>query len=262
MTPAGLVLTPSIALVGGGSLGAELSHACDANIYLVHDDEDGVLIDAGCGLGTPDVIANVQAVAPSVRISSILVTHAHADHAAGAASLAAATAADVLATAHVGAVLNGTNPAASGLEGAKAKGMYPAEVAFTAVPSITVADGHELRLGRIAITLLLTEGHADGHLTAVIREPDRIVSVCTGDLVFARGRAALLDDSPETDLTRWEASVRRVADTEPTRLLPGHGTPVLRRAGAHLALALDPLSRGLEPPRLIDTDARPRRDHS
>ncbi|RZI94583.1 MAG: MBL fold metallo-hydrolase [Microbacterium sp.] len=260
MSTGGVALTPSIALVGGGRLGAELSHPCDSNIYLVHDGGEGVLIDAGCGLGSADVLANADAAVPGVRISTIIVTHAHADHAAGAASLAAATGAVVVATAHVGAVLDATDTTPSGLAGAKAQGIYPEEVAFTPVAPQIVADGHEVTVGRLSITLLLTEGHADGHLTALVRDADGTVSACTGDLVFAEGRAALLDDSPETDLTRWEASVRRIAAEAPTRLLPGHGTPVLRRGREHLARALDRLDRGIEPIRLIDPDVRPRRD--
>lgn len=262
MPPFAISLSPAVALVGGGRLGAELSHACDANVYLIHDGDEGVLIDAGCGLGTTELLANIARVSPAMRISAIVVTHAHADHAAGAASLAAETGAAVFATAHVASVLDGSNPSASGLDEAKAEGLYPPEVVFSPFSATVVDDGHELRVGRIAIELVLTEGHADGHLAAIVRESDGVVSACTGDLVFARGRAALLDDSAETDLGRWEASVRRLADIAPERMLPGHGIPVLRRGGEHLAVALDALAAGHEPPRLIDSDLRPRRDLS
>lgn len=260
MRPTAVVLGPSIALVGGGRLGPELSHPCDANIYLIHDGAEGVLVDAGCGIDTSEVLANARAIAPSIRITGIVVTHAHADHAAGAAALASATGAEALATAHVGSVLDGTDLRASGLERAKAHGLYPPEVEFTPVRPTVVDDGHTMRVGRIELTLLLTEGHADGHLSALVREPDGTLSACTGDLVFARGRAALLDDSDETDLSRWEASVRRIAAAGPDALLPGHGMPVLRRAGDHLAVALRALEQGAEPPRLIDSEFRPRRD--
>ncbi|MFK4789302.1 MBL fold metallo-hydrolase [Microbacterium sp. ZW T5_56] len=255
-----LLLSPAIALVGGGWLGPELSHPSDANIYLIHDGHGGVLIDAGCGLGSADVLANVRRVGEAIRITAIVVTHAHADHAAGAASLSAATGAVVFATAPVAAVLEGTATERSGLEQAKAAGLYPAEVSFAPLRADVVEDGDTLRVGGTELTLLLTEGHADGHLSVLVREADGTVSACTGDLIFARGRAALLDDSEETDLSRWEASVRRVAAAEPDRLLPGHGTPVLRRAASHLAIALTALDAGVEPPRLIDSDTRPRRD--
>lgn len=256
-----LILSPAIALVGGGWLGPELSHPSDANIYLIHDGSEGVLIDAGCGLGSADILANIRRVGEEIRITTIVVTHAHADHAAGAASLSAVTGAAVLATASVAEVLDGTAVERSGLEQAKADGLYPAEVTFAPLRANVVEDGHTLRVGDTELTLVLTEGHADGHLSAFVREADGTLSACTGDLVFARGRAALLDDSEETDLTRWEASVRRIAAAEPDRLLPGHGTPVLRRASIHLAMALNALGAGVEPPRLIDSDTRPRRDH-
>jgi glyoxylase-like metal-dependent hydrolase (beta-lactamase superfamily II) len=59
----------------------------------------------------------------------------------------------------------------------------------------------------------------------------------SGDLVFTRGRIALLA-TPDTDPLQLAASIGRVAALEPDILLPGHGSFALTDAAAHLNEAL------------------------
>lgn len=259
-TTAPIVLTDNIVMVGSGLLGAELSHPSDSNVFLVHEGAHAILIDSGCGLATDVIVPHVRMVTDA-HVEAIIVTHAHADHAAGAASLAHALQTRVLATDHVATVLEAIDTAASGLEGARAAGLYPDEVSFVAVPTDRVDDGYELQVGTLRVRILVTPGHAAGHISLELTGDDA-VSVFTGDLVFSRGRAALLDDSIETDLTAWEHSVARLASLQPDRMFPGHGSSVLARATQHLELALSRLQSGIEPEPLIDATQRPRRDRS
>ena len=84
---------PGVHLVGSGALGFDLTAPADCHVYLVVDPQTGeaALIDAGSGLATERILANVdEALVPRDHITTLLVTHAHADHAGGAADLAAA----------------------------------------------------------------------------------------------------------------------------------------------------------------------------
>lgn len=248
--PAPIHLSTHVALVGGGSLGPELSHPSDSNIYLVHHEGRGVIIDTGCGLGGNDVSNAISDVlGPNGVVTGILVTHAHADHAAGAAGLAARWDAPVWASQAVARVLDGSDQDMSGLTQAKAAGLYPPEVEFAPVASELLADGRTFDFGPCVLRAMSTPGHADGHYAFLLTTPEE-TAVFTGDLVFARGMVVLLD-SPPSDPEQLHASLRRVAEAAPSRLYPGHGTPVLRRAGLHLRRALNPLAAGQPAPSFV-----------
>ncbi len=84
-------LRPDLYLVGGGHAGFDLSAPLDCHVYLLDGGDDLVLVDAGIGgsVGDTDLLlANIAADGydPS-RISRLLPTHYHADHAGGAAEL-------------------------------------------------------------------------------------------------------------------------------------------------------------------------------
>jgi hydroxyacylglutathione hydrolase len=82
-------LTERISVVGGGATGLGISHALDPNVYLLSGGEELALVDAGAGLGEDRILDNVRSLGyEPERIKHIFLTHAHADHAGGAASLA------------------------------------------------------------------------------------------------------------------------------------------------------------------------------
>jgi glyoxylase-like metal-dependent hydrolase (beta-lactamase superfamily II) len=226
-------LMPGVHLVGSGRLGLCLSHDDDCNIYLVDGGHDSVLVDAGCGLGTRDVLAAIEA-ARVPPVSRILLTHAHPDHAAGAAGLAAALGAEIWASAEVAAIVESGDEAASGLRTARAAGLYPETVRFTPAP-VAVLDSGTLRVGKTEIEVVPTPGHAAGHRCYRIDAGGR-TAIFTGDLVFARGRTAVLA-TPDTDLRQFAASMRAVAAAEPDVLFPGHCEPVMRGGADHVRVA-------------------------
>lgn len=82
-----------------------------------------------------------------------------------------------------------------------------------------VNDGDTLHIGRLAVQVLHTPGHAPGHVVYHLVEQGVLIG---GDLIFAGsvGRT----DLPDSDHARLEASIRRVMKLPPgTHLLPGHG---------------------------------------
>lgn len=234
-------LLPSIHLVASGRLGFSLSHPCDCNVYLLRGRETSILIDAGCGLETAATLGAI-AEAGGPPVSDILLTHAHADHAAGAVALAERLDARIYASAAAAAMLDACDEQATGLADARSAGAYPAEVVF--LPGSPV---HRLPLGPAVfgeqeIEVVESEGHARGHVCLIADRCGRRV-LFSGDAVFARGRVAILD-SPASDVLALSDSLGRLSDAAPDALLPGHGAPALRDARAHIQIAIDAFARG------------------
>ena len=243
-------LLPGVHLVGSGALGNSMTDPHDSHVYLVENGGDAVLVDAGCGLATNEIREMIQeaGVAPT-SVSTVLLTHAHADHSAGARLLADALGAEVLASASVAAIVIAGDEDASGLRRARASGTYSDEVVLEPTPCGVLQDHDEIRVGGLVITTLATPGHADGHLCFLVRI-GAVLAAFTGDLVFARGRVALLstDDSHPAVLAE---SIRSLAELRPDALLPGHGSFVLSHADEHLRAALEAFDAGRVPTQLV-----------
>jgi glyoxylase-like metal-dependent hydrolase (beta-lactamase superfamily II) len=243
-------LLPGVHLVGSGWLGFGLSDRDDSHVFLVHDGDDAVLVDAGCGLASERIAQHIDdAGVPGGTVSRILLTHAHPDHAAGASSLAELLGAQVLAAPVTADILRRGDEDAAGLTVARAAGLYPPPVRLQAGEVHEIDDGDIVRVGGIELRIIATPGHAAGHLCFAAQLGGRTV-LFSGDLVFSRGRVAVLG-TPDTDLRQLAASLRRVAALRPDVLLPGHGTPVLDDAFAHLDAAVAALDRQQLPPPLL-----------
>ena len=228
---------PGVDLVGSGWLGFSLTDPHDCNVFLVHSRGDAILIDAGCGLASEQIVAQIRAAGlDPASVSRVLLTHSHADHAAGAGDLARLLGADVRASAHTGDVVARGDEVASGLASARVAGVYPEAVRFSEASVVGSIDDAPISVGDIKVRAISTPGHAAGHL-CFVADLDGVKVLFSGDLVFTRGRVAILG-TPDSDVGELAASIRRVAALEPDVLLPGHGTFALDNAAAHLDAAI------------------------
>lgn len=236
-------------LVGSGWLGFGLTDRHDCNIYLLHDGGRAVLIDAGCGLATERLIKNVTAAGVSPRsIDAVLITHSHADHSGGAAGLARTLGVPILASPRVAEILSAADEEAAGLVRAREQGIYPKDLRLIPTPGIVAIDG-PVRVGSAIVTPVATPGHAAGHLCFLAEIGGRR-ALYTGDLVFSRGRTAILD-TPDTDVGLLAQSLRLARSLQPDLLLPGHGEVVLGDIDAHLAAAIDAFASGRRPEAMV-----------
>lgn len=182
------------------------------NTYLVGTTKLAV-IDPG-----PDDPAHLDAIlaaSAGARITHILVTHAHLDHAPLSRDLSRATGAPVYAFGHAEAGRSATMQALaeSGLVG----GGEGVDHGFD--PDELLEDGDTLHGPDWSLRALHTPGHMANHMA--FAWDDKLFS---GDLVM--GWATSLVSPPDGDLTAFMASVRRLQAQDWSVLHPGHGAPV------------------------------------
>jgi glyoxylase-like metal-dependent hydrolase (beta-lactamase superfamily II) len=166
------------------------------------------LVDAGSGepRHLDDVAAALVADAPEPgrgALAQVLVTHAHVDHAGGAAALAA------------------RHPAAR-----FSKAPWPGQDARYPVPWTPLADGDMVPAGDTSLWVVATPGHAPDHLCFF--EP-RSGTLFAGDLVV-NGGTVVIPASMDGSLSAYLRSLRVVLDLGPRRIYPGHGAPIDRPA--------------------------------
>lgn len=169
------------------------------NTYLLAGPGDSAtLIDAG--VGQPDHLQALdRALAENhLRLTRVLVTHAHADHASGAAALAAA------------------HPAARFYK-------YPQrDDGRYAVAWEPADEGTPFDTAEGPLRTLHTPGHSPDHL-AFWHEGSR--TLFSGDLV-ALGSSVMIPASGGGDLRQYLASLDRLRTLSAAVVLPAHGPAI------------------------------------
>jgi glyoxylase-like metal-dependent hydrolase (beta-lactamase superfamily II) len=225
------------------------------NAYLVSDGTSWFLVDAGWGSDGPRIRAAALALLGSDTIpAAILLTHAHPDHAGAARELAEAWRCPVyvhpaelpLATGDFAAMASHAGPLDHWLilPVMRLIGRRRREAAL----SRSSLDGVVRPLGPGGVirgmegwAWVHTPGHTPGHV-AYVRPRDRVV--LAGDAILTlevnewagilRQRQGL---SGPPWYTTWDrraasASIRAIAEIEPSVLATGHGLPLIGPATA------------------------------
>src|SRR5919201_375561 len=120
-----LVERPNVG--GSGSYGFDLTDAYDCHIYLVDGGSELALVDVGAGMGAAEVIANVRRAGfDPAAIRHVLCTHAHGDHAGGAARMRALLPnASFSASPYAAELVRTGDEGGTSIGMAKAAGIYP-----------------------------------------------------------------------------------------------------------------------------------------
>lgn len=177
--------------------------------YIIGRDAPGAPV-AVIDPGPPDE-RHLQALLAAVegrRVTQVLVTHTHRDHAPLARPFAAAVGAPVLAarpparTVHVSTALDEDH-----------------DEEFS--PDVVLEGGEAIGGEDWTIEALFTPGHASNHMAFVLRDENALFS---GDHVM--GWSTTVVAPPDGDMTAYMASLEAVMTREFDTLWPTHGPPV------------------------------------
>jgi hydroxyacylglutathione hydrolase len=245
-------LTDRIHLVGSGSLGFDLTDPFDCHVYLLDGADELALVDVGAGMGAEAIVENVRRDGfDPTRIRHLILTHAHGDHAGGAARIRRLLddPAVYLSRAVAGFLREGDEHAVS-LDVAKRAGIYPPDYALEPCDvDVELDDGATIRVGDLALRVLDTPGHSDGHVSIVL-ELGGQRCLFAGDVVFFGGKI-LLQSIYDCRLDALIGSLRRLRELGIDVLLPGHLALSLSDGQRHIERANQVLDRLLIPEQVV-----------
>jgi glyoxylase-like metal-dependent hydrolase (beta-lactamase superfamily II) len=221
---------------------------------LLDGGDELALIDAGIGgvVGDTDrLLRNIESAGFDLgRISRILLTHYHADHAGGAAELHAKLGAPVHGSPLVAETLIAGDEERISLPAAKAAGLFPVEYTFTACPATgDMTDGFTFQLGHLTITAIATPGHCDGHVSYLVQGQHQSY-LLEGDVVFYGGKI-FLQNVPDCSIQTYAATVTKLAGLEFDAFLPGHLGISLANGRRHIDAAKSTFDKLLVPESIV-----------
>lgn len=237
-----------IHLVGSGLMGMRLSHPYDCNVYLIDGGNDAAIIDSGSGLEPERIVHEIHGDGINIsKVSTLLLTHTHGDHAAGARFWHDNLGLRVLCASEAKPWIEEADESKFSLDIAREAGMYPRDFKFPPCPVARgLCDGDKLQIGDVTLDVLETPGHARGHICFWWAQEKVIFA---GDVVFPGGKIAP-QMTWDFDIRAQAASIKRLHDLEVESLLSGHGAPLIHGAHRDIEMAHECCLRLKFPPSL------------
>jgi glyoxylase-like metal-dependent hydrolase (beta-lactamase superfamily II) len=245
-------LADRIHLVGSGSLGFDLTDPFDCHVYLIDGQDELALVDVGAGMGAEAILDNVRREGfEPARIRHLVLTHAHGDHAGGAARMRRLLGdPTVYLSGTVATFLREGDERGISLDVAKQAGIYPPDYALEPCEvEVELADGDRIDVGDLTLQVVDTPGHSDGHVSLIL-DHGGTRHLFAGDVIFFGGKV-LLQNIYDCRLDAEVRSLRRLRTLGIDALLPGHLTLSLRDGQRHIERANDALDRLLIPEQVV-----------
>lgn len=186
------------------------------NTWILHAPgaTEAIIIDPGPGDEGHLISVIAQVTAMDARITTILLTHGHADHSKGARRLGELTGAPVRAVDPLHRCAGAGQAAGAGL-----------------------AAGEVITAGALEVHVISTPGHSSDSVCFLLPSEG---SLLTGDTVLGRGTSVVA--WPDGRLSEYLVSLARLRDLIGRqgieRILPGHG-PILGAPGDILTAYVD-----------------------
>ncbi len=180
---------------------------CNCSVIGDEQTHEAMVIDPGDQVDEILEILRQQ----NLKLTQIVVTHAHIDHVGGAMKLKTATGAPILMNQDDHALLKLLDVQATWV-GMQSPGPVQVDDA--------VSNGRVLKIGNIAANVIHTPGHTEGSICLYFPQEKKLIA---GDTLFAGsiGRTDLPGGSFEKIMSSLHSRVMALPDE--TDVIPGHG---------------------------------------
>jgi len=222
-------------LVGRGTWGGHepLSGEGDCNIYLIDGGSELALVDVGIGPNFAEVWQNVnKAGLDPKRLSTVLMTHTHWDHAGALPELRTRSKAGVCAHPYSAQAVKelhphlGAGPAVRKLGATQAPRLFPIDHA--------VAAGARVHAGALTSRVLELPCHTPDCLGWLMTVGGKRLlfsgDAAIGDQGRTKGCIGWLDVHWGSDLSAFARTLARLCRRRIDVLCPGHGLPIVGQA--------------------------------
>jgi glyoxylase-like metal-dependent hydrolase (beta-lactamase superfamily II) len=214
-------------------LNIQAGHLIGCNVYLIHDENEWVLIDIGFQEHVPELIDLIRNMDfPLSQCKTLIATHADVDHGQGLA-LAKSTLKTTVSAHPKAADLLKRGDRVQTFAEIEALGiseeMPPVE------SDILINEGDIITVGNLKLEVWSTPGHADSQLA--FRLGNLLFS---GDNIYRDGGVGAIDAHHGSSIEGFISSLERIRDSDVEWLLPSHG-PYFRRDKAMLNRSIERL---------------------
>ena len=184
------------------------------------------------------ILSNVRADGlDPAKITKIVLTHYHMDHAGGAAQFRDRLGVDIVAPAEAAERL------CARVTNAPWRSTWRRPPAFTqwttasnrSMSRVEVKEGDRVPVGSLELEVFETPGHCDGHVSYLLRGREKTY-LFVGDAVFSGGRI-VLQNIHDCSIQKSAASVAKLRELDFDALLPGHAAICLAGGMQHVASA-------------------------
>lgn len=244
-----LQLEKGFYMVAGGNGGPGISCYKDCNIFLLEDQGEAMLFDAGSGLDTETIIENIRETGVALeQIKYLFITHCHGDHTGGLKDFQDRMpwCLTVASKEEKRLIEKGTEYEL-GLTAAKIKGAYPKDYVFRHGKADCIAeDGQEYQVGKMTVTPIITPGHSIESTCYLVKRNGRRL-LFSGDSVYKNGVLSL-QNCYGSSLEDYRKYLPKLADLEVDGLIPAHFGFTLTEGQKHIDKALEYLRSSALPP--------------
>jgi len=242
-------LTDAVYVVGGGELGYQVSNPYDCNVFALDGGGEWCIIDAGSGIEPETIVDNLNhdGIEPEC-IKTLILTHAHADHAGGAAYLREHLSIRVLASNRTAAIVSSGDEERMSLLDARRAGIYPEWYRFRkcAVDQM-LHTGGRFKVGSLSLHVVSAAGHSADMIGLYCPE---LKALFAGDAVFEGGRLAVIH-TRDFSLEEYRTTIAGFAQLAVEQLFPGHGFALLNDAEHAITLAHRRFEQGEAPESIV-----------
>lgn len=244
-------LFDDIYLIASGGCGFSLTHQLDCNVYLIDCQDGCIMVDAGSNVEPERIVEQMKIHGFSLEdVRLLIITHAHADHASGAAYFRSITGAQTLMSEHEASLLTNQTRLDSLMDEVTQRTFYHIGYRHMSCPADRlVEDGDFIVLGDKRFEVLITPGHTGGGICLYGTISGKQV-LFTGDTVAYGGLINFICVE-DADINAYHRSIDRLATLPVDVMFPGHLGPVLNLAHLQICKAKAYFDRMAVPPNIF-----------